>query len=91
MYNPSTFRRQYRINFLPCSLLKMKMYLTHGRVAQWIRRPTSNRKIVGSIPIVVTFVWPVDVKSADEAANDKNVPLRVGFETTRENPIRFQV
>lgn len=24
-----------------------------GRVAQWIRRPTSNRKIVGSSPIVV--------------------------------------
>ena len=29
---------------------------TIGRVAQWIRRPTSNRKIVGSIPIVVSFV-----------------------------------
>ena len=28
---------------------------TIGRVAQWIRRPTSNRKIVGSIPIVVIF------------------------------------
>ena len=26
------------------------------RVAQWIRRPTSNRKIVGSIPIVVSFL-----------------------------------
>ena len=25
----------------------------YGRVAQRIRRPTSNRKIVGSIPIVV--------------------------------------
>ena len=25
------------------------------RVAQWIRRPTSNRKIVGSIPIVVVI------------------------------------
>ena len=27
----------------------------HGRVAQRIRRPTSNRKIVGSNPIVVEF------------------------------------
>ena len=28
----------------------------NGRVAQWIRRPTSNRKIVGSNPIVVVFL-----------------------------------
>ena len=31
----------------------------NGRVAQWIRRPTSNRKIVGSIPIVVSFFFHV--------------------------------
>ena len=42
-----------------CSMLLYFMprclQCTIGRVAQWIRRPTSNRKIVGSIPIVVIF------------------------------------
>ena len=36
---------------------------TIGRVAQWIRRPTSNRKIVGSIPIVVSFFFYVSFVS----------------------------
>ena len=34
-------------------LMAKCLLCTIGRVAQWIRRPTSNRKIVGSIPIVV--------------------------------------
>ena len=33
-----------------------------GRVAQRIRRPTSNRKIVGSIPIVVNFAMKLNSK-----------------------------
>ena len=32
-----------------------------GRVAQRIRRPTSNRKIVGSIPIVVSFLQELNI------------------------------
>ena len=36
----------------------------HGRVAQRIRRPTSNRKIVGSNPIVVEFSKCENVKGS---------------------------
>ena len=42
-----------------CCHMKTPKYFAQsiGRVAQWIRRPTSNRKIVGSIPIVVSFTF----------------------------------
>ena len=58
---------------------------SNGRVAQWIRRPTSNRKIVGSIPIVVKIFAYFHIYS--ETEKSQKVPLRVGFEPTREDPI----
>ena len=39
------------INFTCTSQIELQ----HGRVAQWLRRLTSNQKIVGSSPIVVKF------------------------------------
>ena len=43
-----------------------------GRVAQWIRRPTSNRKIVGSIPIVVSFLDLCDASWMNAVAATSN-------------------
>ena len=60
---------------------------TIGRVAQWIRRPTSNRKIVGSIPIVVNFAKKRNSKNQKCRGTQDNSTLRVGFEPTREDPI----
>ena len=34
---------------------KFKNFMCRGRVAQWIRCPTSNQKIVDSIPRMVVF------------------------------------
>ena len=62
-----------------------------GRVAQWIRRPTSNRKIVGSIPIVVNFAMKQNSKNQKCRGTQDNSTLRVGFEPTREDPIWFRV
>ena len=55
-----------------------------GRVAQRIRRLTTNQKIVGSNPIVIIFLKE-SIPTFDSVM--KNLPLRVGFEPTREDPI----
>ena len=55
-----------------------------GRVAQRIRRLTTNQKIVGSNPIVIIFLRK-SIPTFDSVT--KNLPLRVGFEPTREDPI----
>ena len=57
--------------------------MTIGRVAQRIRRLTTNQKIVGSNPIVIIFVESTTIQSEYL----ENSPLRVGFEPTREDPI----
>ena len=65
-----------------------------GRVAQWIRRPTSNRKIVGSIPIVVSFLESRDFiycrPFADGTLSSSIVGSVVEFSpATRETGVRF--
>ena len=46
-------------NILFLASVNLCSEILYGRVAQRIRRPTSNRKIVGSIPIVVIiFLFP---------------------------------
>ena len=95
----STHKRQYQNDFwfhcgtkLLCSNMYQKYWVrSTGRVAQWIRRPTSNRKIVGSIPIVVNFAMKQNSKNQKCRGTQDNSTLRVGFEPTREDPIWFRV
>ena len=58
-----------------------------GRVAQRIRRLTTNQKIVGSNPIVIIFLHVTNELIELSHFSSKIVPLRVGFEPTREDPI----
>ena len=58
-----------------------------GRVAQRIRRLTTNQKIVGSNPIVIIFLHTINELIELSHFSPKIVPLRVGFEPTREDPI----
>ena len=65
-----------------------------GRVAQWIRRPTSNRKIVGSIPIVVSFLESLDFVPSRPSAKGRLSSSIVGSvvefsPATRETGVRF--
>ena len=74
--------------FLHESLGGLFLASSIGRVAQRIRRLTTNQKIVGSNPIVIIFnkVFVLLLR-----VTLKNSPLRVGFEPTREDPIWFLV
>ena len=60
---------------------------SNGRVAQRIRRLTTNQKIVGSNPIVIIFLHGTNELIELSHFSSKIVPLRVGFEPTREDPI----
>ena len=90
---PSVSLYRYHI-FVPLYVMFHMYSFCIGRVAQWIRRPTSNRKIVGSIPIVVSFLEGQDFVYSQAFAKGRLSASIVGSvvefsPATRETGVRF--